>query len=180
MHTQITLLLIKVYTICLLEEQSDQGLHCLPPQGAVWSRSTLFASWRSSLIRVYTVCHFVCIFWMPQCVLKSSFSNFQIIWAIISVVPMSRRMTKPIKWPVHPGKTQISLDICPVWPVFTVRMKKAWVLSYPWVHSEDWSDWVDAQADLSLCWAHRTFCWFCHEVSHIYNIYDNPTCSMRA
>ena len=33
----------------LLEEQSDQGLHCLPdpdqtaPRGAVWSGSTLFA-----------------------------------------------------------------------------------------------------------------------------------------
>ena len=24
-------------------------------------------------------------------------------------------MTKPIKWPVHPAKTQISLGICPVW-----------------------------------------------------------------
>ena len=21
---------------------------------------------------------------------------------------------------------------------------------------------VDAQADLSLCWVHRSFCWFCH------------------
>ena len=25
-----------------------------------------------------------------------------------------------------------------------------------------WSDWVDAQADLSLRWAHMPFCWFCH------------------
>ena len=37
--------------------------------------------------------------------------------------------------------------------VFVVRMKKAWVLSY----------WADAQADLSLRWAHRSFCWFCNE-----------------
>ena len=22
--------------------------------------------------------------------------------------------------------------------------------------------WADAQADLSLRWAHRSFCWFCH------------------
>ena len=28
------------------------------------------------------------------------------------------------------------------------------------VHSED------AQADLSLHWAHRSFCWFCHAVAH--------------
>ena len=24
-----------------------------------------------------------------------------------------------------------------------------------------WSDWADAQADLCLCWAHRSFCLFC-------------------
>ena len=36
--------------------------------------------------------------------------------------------------------------------VFVVRMKKAWTLSFPL--SEDWSDWADAQADLSLRWAH--------------------------
>ena len=32
---------------------------------------------------------------------------------------------------VRPAKTQISLGIWPVWSVFAVRMKKAWVLSYP-------------------------------------------------
>ena len=29
------------------------------------------------------------------------------------------------------------------------------------------SDWVDAQADLSLRWAHMPFCWFCHDAAHI-------------
>ena len=32
-----------------------------------------------------------------------------------SLQHLSRLMTKPTKWSVHPGKTQISLDICPVW-----------------------------------------------------------------
>ena len=27
------------------------------------------------------------------------------------------------------------------------------------------SDWADAQADLSLRWVHRSFCWFCHEAA---------------
>ena len=74
--------LIRVYTVChSMKEQSDQSLHCLPlrlhegafrlhrlDKGAVWSGSTLFAipfasfGWRSSLIRVYTVCHSICIF----------------------------------------------------------------------------------------------------------------------
>ena len=39
--------------------------------------------------------------------------------------------------------------------VFAVRMKKAWVLSYPLSAQRRLrSDWADAQADLSLCWVH--------------------------
>ena len=38
---------------------------------------------------------------------------------------------KTNKLTVCPAKTQISLGIRPVWSVFAVRMKKAWVLSYP-------------------------------------------------
>ena len=42
--------------------------------------------------------------------------------------------------------------------VFAVRMKKAWVLSYPLsAQRRLWSDLVDAQADLSLRWAHMPF-----------------------
>ena len=29
------------------------------------------------------------------------------------------------------------------------------------------SDWADAQADLSLRWAHNQFCWFCHEAAQL-------------
>ena len=39
--------------------------------------------------------------------------------------------------------------------VFVVHMKKAWVLSYPLgAQRRLWSDWADAQADLSHRWAH--------------------------
>ena len=31
-----------------------------------------------------------------------------------------------------------------------------------------WSDWADAQADLSLRWAHIPFCRFCHVAAHFY------------
>ena len=52
--------------------------------------------------------------------------------------------------------------------VFAVRTKEVWVLSYPLsTQRRLWSDWSDAQADVSLCWAHMLFCWFCHEVAHI-------------
>ena len=34
--------------------------------------------------------------------------------------------------------------------------------------SED-SDQTD-QADLSLCWVHRSFCWFCHVAAHMLSL----------
>ena len=45
--------------------------------------------------------------------------------------------------------------------VFAVHMKKAWVLSYPLsAQRRLWSDWADAQADLSLRWVHIHFAGF--------------------
>ena len=70
---------------------------------------------------------------------------------------------KKKKWPLCPAKTQISLSDQPGHPpslirAFTVRMKKPWVLSYPLsTQLKLWSDWPDAQADLSLRCAHRSF-----------------------
>ena len=52
--------------------------------------------------------------------------------------------------------------------VFGVRMKKHWALTYllsaQW---RLWSDWTDAQADLSLHWAHMSFCCFCRAAAHV-------------
>ena len=54
--------------------------------------------------------------------------------------------------------------------VFAVRTKKAWVLSYALsAQLRLWSDWADAQADLSLRWARMSLCWFCHNVAHFCN-----------
>ena len=90
------------------------------------------------------------------------------LWPYWIASNMSRRMTKAAKWPVRLVKTQISLGFCPVWSESSLS---AWrnigPLSTCWAHSEDWSDWVDAQADLSLHWAHMSFCWFCHAAAHI-------------
>ena len=53
--------------------------------------------------------------------------------------------------------------------VFVVRMKKAWVFSYPLnAKRRLWSDWADAQANLSLRWAHIPLCWFCYEAAQIW------------
>ena len=50
--------------------------------------------------------------------------------------------------------------------VFAVRT----YLGTYWAHSEDWSDWADSHADLSLRWAHRSFCWFCHWTAHFMSV----------
>ena len=45
--------------------------------------------------------------------------------------------------------------------VFSVCVKKAWVLSYSLsTQWRLWSDWADVQTDLSLCWAHSHFIGF--------------------
>ena len=56
-----------------------------------------------------------------------------------------------------------------------------WVAKDPsFLHadSEDWPDWADAQADLSLSWAHMTFCWFYHEAAHTLGKSSNRSCKI--
>ena len=60
-----------------------------------------------------------------------------------------------------PAKTQISLGSHPVWSESLLCAQ--WVAKDPsFLHadSQDWSDWADAQADLSLRWAHTHFVGF--------------------
>ena len=82
---------------------------------------------------------------------------------------MSRLMTKPTKWFVHPAKTQISLGICPV--CSESLLCALCVAKDPTFHHADskdsdqtgrrlGGDWADAQADNSPHWAHRSFCRF--------------------
>ena len=79
---------------------------------------------------------------------------------------MSHGMTKPTKWPVRPAKTQISLGIRPVWSESSLCAR--WVANSRG-QRRLWSDWAEAQADLSLSWAHRSFFCFCHTAAHIYD-----------
>ena len=73
---------------------------------------------------------------------------------------------KTNKVTVRPAKTWISLGIRPVWSESSLS---AWIklgsLATQWAHSEDWSDWMDAQANLSLRWADRSYYWFCHALA---------------
>ena len=86
-------------------------------------------------------------------------------WAMQMLLPKICELTdlgiyeppydKTNKVTVRPAKTQISLGIRPVWSESSLCAQ--WVAmdpSFLHVDSEDWSDWVDAQADLSLRWMH--------------------------
>ena len=80
--------------------------------------------------------------------------GIQFLAALVALtdIQMSQSTKQPTKWPVRPAKTQISLGIHPVWSVIPVHMKKPWGLGYPLsAYRRLWSDWADAQPDLSLC-----------------------------
>ena len=71
------------------------------------------------------------------------------------------------KWYMHPTKTYISLGICPVRSESSLSTwKQSWVLSFPLsIHQRLIRLRACLiKADLSLHWAHRSFCWFCHAV----------------
>ena len=72
---------------------------------------------------------------------------------------MSLSMKKINKMTCVPNEDQLSLGIRPVWSVFA--WKRVGSLATYKAHSEDWSDWAHAQADLSLQWAHMSLYWFC-------------------
>ena len=69
-----------------------------------------------------------------------------------------RSTTKPTKWAVRPAKTRIK----PRHPPSLIR-----VFAVPWKSSGPYSEDVDAQADLSLRWAHISFCCFYHALAQV-------------
>ena len=73
----------------------------------------------------------------------------ELTYVYIILWHLSRRMTKSTKWQVRPAKTQSSL--------FAVAWRNLVSLA-------------DAQADLSRCWAQRSFCWFCHAQAHFFSL----------
>ena len=68
---------------------------------------------------------------------------------------LSRVMTKPTKWVCIHQRLRSAWASPSLIRVFAVHLKEAWDLSYPLsAQWRLWSDWADAQADLSLRWAH--------------------------
>ena len=116
----------------------------------------------------WELCSFIVDYWISVCPHSKLVLKTPTEWREMIVIryihqDMSRRVTKPKKWHVRPAKPP-----GPVWSVFAVRSKDR---QGPKLSSCGqrglWSDWADAQADLSLRRAHMPFCWFCHELAHI-------------
>ena len=137
---------------------------------SVWSESSLFAHWIAEDPMLLQADQAFVGFVMR----RLNYEHSEEGESQIGRLHMSRLMIKPTKWPVRPAKTQVSLGIRPVWSIFADRMKKPWVLSYPLsAQRRLWSVWVDAQADPSLHWAHRSFCWYCHAAAYIRIFWHN-------
>ena len=60
--------------------------HCRSRSDCYWSRS--------SLIRVYNICHSICIFWAHYFIKKRNFFNFRAVKGIIIGVPIFRTFTE--------------------------------------------------------------------------------------
>ena len=105
--------------------------------------------------------HFQCMCLVQETSLRQHYKNEH--WACntqaMSGYELPRGKTN--KMTVRLAKTQINLGIRRLIRVFAVRIKKAWVLSYPLsTQRRLCSDWADTQADLSLRWADSHFVGF--------------------
>ena len=83
-HNQLYPTIIKITVKIKLLGQIGWSKQCRP-----WSDCSL----RSSLIRVYSVCYSVCIFWTQCCIVKSNCSNCRTLTVIILGVPVFRIFT---------------------------------------------------------------------------------------
>ena len=84
---------------------------------------------------------------------------------------------KTNKMTVHPAKTQISQGIRPVWlETLLSAWRKIGSLAIHWAHSED-SDQTGRMP--KLIWAHRSFCWFCHDAAQIFLLSMRKTIMLK-
>ena len=92
---------------------------------------------------------------------------------------MSQFMIQRTIWPVRPAKTQISLYIHPVWQgfsfiphlsIFGSTEAVEFTVESTCDQQRLWSDCANAQSDLSLCWSHKSYCWFCCMLASIISV----------
>ena len=94
-----------------------------------------------------------------QNILLQSFS-LTVCWDDDTIyVPRHEETNKVV---LRPAQTQISLGVCPVWPDSLLSVLKGnWGSKLPPSGQQRlWPAWANAQADLSLRWAHIHFVGF--------------------
>ena len=147
-------------------------------RAAVWSGSTMFAIPSASFGRITLLVKLLApiLGWLQQIFLVSQFfRNFtaaglfadhllacpHFVVSHIWAAPWQNQQTGICtQW------RQISLGIRPVWSVFALRMKKAWILSYPLsaqrrlIRLGGCPGW--SESSLSA----QSFCWFSHVAAH--------------
>ena len=162
--------------------QFDQSLYCPHEVATHWvhSKDSEQTGWMHRLIWVFVgcICHFVCFVMLRLILCKGDR-----VWRIWTAwIWMGNNIpdgidTKEIwyfpfmkliwaaSWQNQqcgcaPSEESDQSGIRPVWSESSLCAQ--WVAkdpSYLHAHIEDWSDWADAQAVLSLRWAHMPFCW---------------------
>ena len=108
-------------------------MYCNDPKFSdrqVWANCRSNYPWRSSLIRVYTVCHSICIFWTHYSMVKPLCSNFKVITANHSGVRNfgflqygTFKLPIPIWFPMWPFPV-------PVFPIISITVSTS-VLRVP-------------------------------------------------
>ena len=139
--------------LACVSAQSDQGLHC--PLIESWILQNMCVESKGPAVSLCT-----CSGWFES-------SHFAYIQRYFSAWPSPYNT----KW-VSAWQSQRN-GMCPqqsyrsAWAIRPVLSESSlwtqWVAKDPsFLHAdcEDWSGWADAQADLSLHWAHMSFCWF--------------------
>ena len=171
---------------------SLQSIGSQQPNTSSWGQQRLLLAWMSRLIRVVaedifhinSFCRFCCpppdlstrpisysnwLSWQEQVrkiVSPYGAGFFLLCWSILVASWPNKMACAPSEDSDQPGHPPSLIRI------FAVRMKKAWVLGYPLsTQHRLWSDWADAQADLSLRWAHMPFFWFFHEAAHFKRVH---------
>ena len=116
--------------------------------------------WMPRLVWVFAgrTCHFVgfVMRWLILCLRKLYKKQIIKIWAAAWQNEQDQR--------TH--FTQISLGIRPVWSVFSVPMKKPWVLSCP-LSTQRSRIRLGRWSELSL--SANLICWFCRAAAHLYS-----------
>ena len=113
------------------------------------------------------------VFWSGSALLAQTYLSEKLGSLPYRVIKNEPPYDKTNNMTVRPAKTQISLGVRPVWPESSLSAQ--WVAEYrSFLHGDsedsDQTGHPDAEADLSLRWAHMPRCWSCREAAQMFRL----------